>query len=1061
MFNDILPPIRFLPQNTSQSFENPLQETRLPENGAPEFEYPVYQDDVHSARSRTLWSLVWITVPILFLWLVQIWFPFSTYNQFFSAVFALIAGWFLIRGLIPERRFVVRWFGYCLFLPIFAITAFIYRGPLLHCLLAGVATLYWADAIGGHYFYLFTAGPTDRDTAKLARGLWQQRFRNWFQPQRGCEAYLLPFLLVVACLCWIVYRFEALLLEKDSLPIGVYWLIACTALFLYPIVTEPLLAFMFGRRPFSPRRMLYVYSMAVVEWFTYNRLNTTAPGTFVSPAGSYYRRWRLAASAILLMGGLFANTWVSNPQSFLQTAQGLSAMSANRGDEAGHRLPLQLIAFQKAEEQAASPEVGDEFAPYQRQFLERLPEEERQKYLDQWRQAKEAIEQREAQRKAGTRLEPTTWDYLLQTTFELFVILIVIARVLFKLLPIILPAATVLAAGFAVAARPLTALAEGRLGLSRQRVLQTGTWDMLIERLRKSEDEVEKTSLLMGVNAYDDTPLLVPREVFREHVHFLGDSGSGKTTLGIAPLISQLMRYQDCSVIVLDLKADDQSLFEAVRSEALAVDAARKALANGDAQAGYDFRYFTTVLDRPSYIFNPLDQRSFEKMATFQRTDIITAALGLQYGTDYGRKHYGDANFTLLNHVLNERQDVRSFQELSAIFDEVQSFDLEAETKRASTNVRTSVKRLAQCEPLNATADVGYPAAALDRAIDLAQVFERPQALYFALPTAAGASTSAEVARIVIHTLLTAAQYHEGKRCQVYLFIDEFQRIIANNLEVFLQMARSLDIGFILANQAFEDLKQVDADLRGPVKTNTRFQQIFAATNQSDLIDISETSGETVVFSRSFEHSIFQRSWLNFFPFISLQETTSPRLRINEILLASDAPCRSIARLKRGAGYAQYGGMPFVVDSVFHVDAEVYRGRSQASWPEPSPETIVSTKESIARLQPRNPRRSYMDRRLVKSTPDPRPQVLSTPATDDPSSAATVPAEIQALSTQVLSTPVTTGPKIHASLGLFQALDDHHREQQDKRERRLPRSELPDAPTTDADPSESNPNSTP
>lgn len=1060
MFNDILPPIRFLPQNTSQSFENPLQGARLPEKGAPEFEYPVYQDDVHSARSRTLRSIVWMTLPILVLWSVQVWFPSSVYTQFLSSGFAVIAGWFFIQGLIPPRRFVVRWFGYCLGLPILAISAFIYRGPLLHCILASVATLRWADAIGSHYVHLFTAAPTDRHAAKIARGLWQKRFRNWFQPQRGCEAYLLPFVLVVACLCWIVYRFEALLHEQDSLPIGVYWLVVCTALFLYPIVTEPLLAYMFGRKPFSPRRMLYVYSMAVVESFTYNRLNTTAPGTFVSPVGSYYQRWRLAASAILFMGGLFANTWVSNPQSFFETAQGFPATSLHRGDEARHPLPLLLIAYQNPEDQAASPEAGDDFAPYQRQVLERLPKEERQKYIDQWRQAKEAIEQREAQQKAGTRQEPTTWNYILKTIFTLFVILFVIARALFRLLPIILPAATVLAAGFALAGRPLTALAEGRLDLSRQRVLRTETWDLLIERLRKSEDKVEKTSLLMGVNAYDDTPLLVPREVFREHVHFLGDSGSGKTALGIAPLVAQLMRYQDCSVIVLDLKADDQSLFEAVRSEAAAVDAARKASAQGDPQAGYDFRYFTTVLGRPSYIFNPLDQRSFEKLATFQRTDVLTAALGLQYGTDYGRKHYGDANYTLLNHVLNERQDVRSFQELAVIFEDIQSFDIETETKRASTNVRTAVKRLALCEPLNATKHIGYPDAAMERAIDLGQVFERPQALYFALPTAAGASTSSEIARMVLHTLLTAAQYRQEKHCQVYLFIDEFQRIIANNLEVFLQMARSHDIGFILANQAFEDLKQVDADLRGPVKTNTRFQQIFAATNESDLADISATSGETVVFSRSFEHSIFQRTWLNL-PFISLQESTSPRLRVNEILLASDAPCRSIARLKRGAGYAQYGGMPFVVDSVFHVDSKEYLRRSQASWPSPSSETIVSTKESIERLQPRNPRRSYMDRRLVNSTPDLRPQVLSTTTTDETSSAATTPAVIEIPSTQALSPPLPAIPKIPSNMHLFEAFDDHHHEQQHQRERRPRRSKTPDAPTPDADSSDSNPSSSP
>ena len=54
-------------------------------------------------------------------------------------------------------------------------------------------------------------------------------------------------------------------------------------------------------------------------------------------------------------------------------------------------------------------------------------------------------------------------------------------------------------------------------------------------------------SLFLGLNAADGSPVLVPRTVFQEHAHFLGDSGSGKTSLGLAPLIAQLIRFRDCS----------------------------------------------------------------------------------------------------------------------------------------------------------------------------------------------------------------------------------------------------------------------------------------------------------------------------------------------------------------------------------------------------------------------------------------------------------------------------------------------------------------------------------
>ena len=52
------------------------------------------------------------------------------------------------------------------------------------------------------------------------------------------------------------------------------------------------------------------------------------------------------------------------------------------------------------------------------------------------------------------------------------------------------------------------------------------------------------------------------------------------------------------------------------------------------------------------------------KLSPDQRTDVITAALGLQYGNDYGRKFYGDANYDVLNYALREYPNVESLAEL-------------------------------------------------------------------------------------------------------------------------------------------------------------------------------------------------------------------------------------------------------------------------------------------------------------------------------------------------------------------------------------------------------------
>lgn len=38
--------------------------------------------------------------------------------------------------------------------------------------------------------------------------------------------------------------------------------------------------------------------------------------------------------------------------------------------------------------------------------------------------------------------------------------------------------------------------------------------------------------------------------------------------MGLQPLMTQLMRFNDCSLIVLDLKADDQTVFKNIEHEA-------------------------------------------------------------------------------------------------------------------------------------------------------------------------------------------------------------------------------------------------------------------------------------------------------------------------------------------------------------------------------------------------------------------------------------------------------------------------------------------------------------
>ena len=426
--------------------------------------------------------------------------------------------------------------------------------------------------------------------------------------------------------------------------------------------------------------------------------------------------------------------------------------------------------------------------------------------------------------------------------------------------------------------------------------------------------------------------MIVPRRVFEEHAHFLGDSGAGKTTLGLAPLISQMIRARDCSVVIIDLKGDDPALFENARIEA--------------EEADLRFRWFTNELGKATYVFNPLMQRHLAELSLYQRTDLLTASLGLQYGTDYGRGFFSDANAELLYHALRSRPYLRSFVELSHILRQREPFrTVSAQLKMAGSHLAAIVTRLGSTEALNAQPSPEFPDELLAAAIDMREAFEKPQVIYFHLSSALGTASSAEIARMAMFSLLSASKFVQGKREQVFLVVDEFQRAVSNNLELFLQTARSMNIGVILANQSLSDLKKPGVDIVSTVRTNTRYRQIFAAGEMQDLRELIFTSGETLIHGRGWNQTLgfMLTGPAGAITSKTTTEVVSPRLRVNDLLLASDHPLQSVCHVRRGEGFAQYGGMPFIMESAFHISEEQYLRRKQAPWPAETVQTFTPT----------------------------------------------------------------------------------------------------------------------
>jgi hypothetical protein len=340
------------------------------------------------------------------------------------------------------------------------------------------------------------------------------------------------------------------------------------------------------------------------------------------------------------------------------------------------------------------------------------------------------------------------------------------------------------------------------------------------------------------------------------------------------------------------------------------------------------------------------------------KTDILCGATGLNYGTDYGQGYYSSANAAILYHTLKTFPHVDTFRDLTdcigVVVSQAKKAELHPDIRKAGVHVHEVVKRLAACEALNVTETSGHSSQVVEEAIDLSAIFRQPQLLYFHLSATLSPSGAPEIARLITYMTLAAAT--QTKRdVPVYLFIDEFQRMVASNLEYMLQLARSMGVGVILANQSMQDLKKSTTNLIPAIEANCRLRQWFSVSSADDQTRLINTSGLTV--DRTYGYSRSENELGGTTATFSANETVVPRLTINDILLASDHPFRSILRIGRGEGYAQYGGMPVIVETGYHISEDEYKLRKSLPWPS-SPGAFTATRTSQefpASTQPQMP----------------------------------------------------------------------------------------------------------
>lgn len=464
------------------------------------------------------------------------------------------------------------------------------------------------------------------------------------------------------------------------------------------------------------------------------------------------------------------------------------------------------------------------------------------------------------------------------------------------------------------------------------------SWDSLVDRLINSPNAIEANHLFLGTSLHNDYPILLDQEILTDHGHILGDTGAYKTSMGLAPMATQLIAGGKCSVLLIDLKGEP-ALFHGLREEA--------------ARAGLPFKWFTTTPDWTSYCFNPFLQKHWRKFTIGQRVQVTLTALSLDYGIDYGRAFFTAMNETVLSSVLRGAP-MESFEDLYR-------FLCNKEVYRAFGNVLdwekarhlvVMVDRLRSVHPLNVTpSTLPNRSAVFQNAIELADLLNQPQVVYFYLPAPREPLGTSSIARLVIHSLFTAAAdgIPASDKVRTYTMIDEFQQVISNSVERVLEQGRSLGTSYILSHQTKGQSKRGGIDITETVESCTAFKQNYRASDLRTIQELEQLSGQgvfhrfawsqTAPASDDDEDDVAPR--FSSTGEVMVTETIGPLLERNTILEVSADRQGCIVRSTKDSNYTRFGGKATPILCDFHIHRSDFQSRERREWPEETVDTIV------------------------------------------------------------------------------------------------------------------------
>ena len=424
-------------------------------------------------------------------------------------------------------------------------------------------------------------------------------------------------------------------------------------------------------------------------------------------------------------------------------------------------------------------------------------------------------------------------------------------------------------------------------------------------------------------------PYYITRDSLLEHALVRGGSGTGKTALILTPLIEQLIggkgKNSD-SVVVMDLKGDPAQF----RAAGMAAK-----------KAGVPFKWFTLDKGRATFGMNPFLQSHFSsRLSINEGAAMMVKAMGLDFGDFYGATYFRDMAQLFLRSIM-DLGNVESFVELSEYAKKTPSFlKLNKQVTKETSHLSAVLDDLASVHALNVHPNRSSEIQ-VKNMIDMNSLLHQRQVIYFYLKSTLQSLIADAVAKLAAYSLLTAAALNENKQTnRVFLVVDEFHRIVSQEMCLFLQQSRSLGIGCVLSTQTTADLNSPAGDFRDVIEESTNAKIDLSANSPEQAKRLMEESPEVLSYQKSFSFenktvtdlSILKSKYVSSSS-ETLSEVAQHSIGRNDLKTLGADRQMALVRVRTPDGLTQLGGMQVPVRLMYHISKEEYQRRTSMPWP--------------------------------------------------------------------------------------------------------------------------------